>query len=155
MATTYEISVAEGTASAVGGTLAEAESWSFTTPPVTRLHTWPVDGPHDLEPLFFLSFDQAIDIDAILPFIEVRGGGSTASLRLATEAEIERDEGIRASIEATEEDRWIALALEQPLERDTNYTIRLKKGAPSAEGPNVTAEAQDTHFYTYAPLRVE
>ena len=50
--------------------------------------------------------------------------------------------------ERAEQDRWIALRAERKLPKDTHFTVRVKKSAPSAEGPKKTPGDQPFTFYT-------
>jgi hypothetical protein len=75
-ATEYRATVPAGTKSATGGTLAEAVSWTFKTPPPKIVTTYPneYDSPQPLEPLFFILFDQRIEPAAVLKTIQVTAG---------------------------------------------------------------------------------
>ena len=154
MATEYRVAVQAGTASATGGSLEAAHTFTFATPPLRLLGQHPTSGPHGLDPVLFLSFDQAIDRAALAASISLTGGKSRVPLRLATEAEVEADATARAMAASTPPDRWIALVPNAPLAKDTGYTVRVAKGAPSAEGPRPTTGEQAYSFRTFGPLRL-
>ena len=70
MATRYQVSIPAGTKAIDGTPLEAASSWTFETPPLTLVSSWPsVDaGPQPLEPVMVFTFDQAISPEALLPF---------------------------------------------------------------------------------------
>ena len=155
MATEYTVTVPAGTKSATGEELAEATSWSFETPPA-RVLDW-APSPHapvGLEPVLVLQFDQAVDAAALAPFLSLTGGSGKHLLRPATPEEIEADPEARALVAAAQPDRVVALRATEKLAKATGFTLTLAKGAPSAEGPLTTAEAQGLWFETYHPLKV-
>lgn len=152
MATRYAFEVPAGTTSATGGRLEHAFRFHFETPPPQLVSKHPVGGPQGLEPVIFLGFDQRIDPAAVLPFVEVSVGGK---LRLATVDEVERDPEVARLAKAAEPGRWMALRLDKRLSPGATVTVALGRGAPSAEGPLTTEEAQTFEFRTYERLRVE
>jgi len=151
-ATEYRVTVPAGTKSMSENALAEAVTWTFTTPPPKLTASYPSDTPQPLEPLFLMAFDQRIDPAAMLGWLVVDAGGREVLVRLASEEEFEKG---RDSIPRHTEGRWLAFKATQPLPADTRVTVTLRAGAPSAEGPLVTQEAQSYSFSTYAPLRIE
>jgi len=156
MATEYTVTIPAGTKSAVGGVLAETVQFTFRTPPVTVQQTWPSSfEPQPLEPLFFISFNQRIEAEAVLKTIEVDADGSVVPIRLADEAEIAADETVQGLSASTPEGRWLAFKAISPLPKDSAITVTVGPGAPSAEGPLLTTEAQSYSFQTYAPLAIE
>ena len=153
-ATTYRATVPADTRSAAGIALTESTSWSFQTPPLQLRGTWPSGGPHSLDPVLVLTFDQAIDREELLPFLALVGGGAEHPLRLATEDEVAADAQAASMLASVRPDRAIALKA-KALTKATSYTLRVDAGAPSAEGPRTTPEPQSASFRTFDPLRVE
>lgn len=149
-ATAYRVTIPAGTKSISGNALAEAVTWTFTTPPPKVTATYPYDAPQPLDPLFLIAFDQRIDPTAMLSFVTVEAGGREVTVRLASEEEVAQENILRHP-----EGRWLAFKATQPLPADTRVTVTVRAGAPSAEGPLVTREAQSYSFSTYAPLRIE
>src|SRR5215468_1650032 len=92
MATSYSVEIPAGTKSVTGGSLGAAKRWTFSTPPPKVKSSFPTNGPHSRNPLFFIEFDQRIEPDALLKKISLRGYDSVFSLRLATADEIAADE---------------------------------------------------------------
>ena len=154
MATKYTVEIPAGTASANGGKLAAAVTWSFTTPPPQITASYPPDSPQPLEPLMFVAFDQRIDPAAVLKTINARAGTATVTLRLATDAEVQADEAVRRLADGTGEGRWLAFRATKPFPPDTRITLDIGPGTPSAEGPLVTKTAQTFAFSTYSPLKI-
>jgi len=156
MATDYEVVVPAGTRSANGDTLGDAASFSFSTPPLGLVHRYPESGPHGLEPVILLGFDQRVDAEALLPHVELKAGSRQVPLRQATDEEIADDESARYYTESVLQDGyWVALRAKEVLPRATTCTVTVSKGAPSAEGPRTTPGDQLFTFRTFDPLAVE
>ncbi|MBS1789910.1 MAG: Ig-like domain-containing protein [Acidobacteria bacterium] len=162
MATNYSVEVPAGTKSATGNALATAKRWTFATPPVKIKSSYPNDGPHGRNPILFIEFDQRIDPAKMLKAIRLAAAGATWRLRLATTEEIAADDTVSRLAKAAEPDRWLAFRAEpmtganaeQPLPAGTTFTVTVPAGAPSAEGPRVTTEAQKFTFRTYDALQL-
>jgi uncharacterized protein YfaS (alpha-2-macroglobulin family) len=157
MATEYRVTVPAGTRSATGGVLAEAVEFTFSTPPVTLTNYAPSgsSGPQPLEPVFFAAFNQRIDPQAVLDTIVVQAGSRTIKIRLATEDEVKADPLVSRMAAHALDGRWLAFTADQKLPTDTNVSITIGPGTPSAEGPLLTESSQSFSFHTYAPLRIE
>ena len=155
MATNYTVEVREGTASAIGGTLTSKATFKFATPPVTLRSSWPQGGPHGLTPLFFASFDQAIEGWAVLATTKLTDGkGESYSLQLATDTEIEADAQVSSLARGAEKGRWLAFRAVKTLPADSQCTVTIGPGTPSAEGPRTTTTPQTFTFHTYGPLKL-
>ncbi len=154
MATEFKAEVPAGTRSATGGTLPKAETWAFRTPPLTLVRRFPETGPTRRDTALFAAFDQKIDPQALLPWIEVRAGGEAVKVAVLGEKDIEASPELRGLAKGSEPGRHVALRLEQPLPADSAVTVTVKAGAPSAEGPRLTEKRQSWSFKTYGPLRV-
>ena len=150
MATEYVVTIPAGTESASGNVLAEAHSWTFSTPPPQMLSHHPSHSPQPLNPLFVVSFDQRVYPQAVLDAIQVTADSRPVQVRLATDDELTADKANYA-----EQGRWLAFVAQEPLPADASILITLGPGIPSAEGPLVTQEAQSYGFQTYAPLRIQ
>ncbi|MBI4511517.1 MAG: hypothetical protein HY698_17925, partial [Deltaproteobacteria bacterium] len=155
MATEFHVEVPSGTKSELGGVLAAAERWSFSTPPPTVKEFFPSSGPARRDPLLFVSFDQKIDPAAVLATIRLVAGASSPSLRMATPEEIRADEKVRVLVDEAEEGRWLAFRAQGLLPADASVKVVIGPHTPSAEGPRKTAKPQEFSFRTYGPLRVK
>ena len=154
MATEYRVDIPAGTRSASGNELAETVSWTFQTPPVTLAQSYPHDGPQPLEPLIFVAFDQLIDPQAILDVLQLNGNGNNYPVRLATEEEIAEDTMVQRLVTNGQNGRFLVVRPQNALPAETNFTVTLPAGTPSAEGSRLTESEQSFSFYTYSPLRV-
>jgi len=154
MATEYEVLIPAGIESAVGGVLAESVHFRFNTPALKGQHFHPWGDPQPLEPLFFISFDQRINPVSVLEHITVNANGHEVSIQLATKDQIAEDERISHLVENARESRYVVFRTYEPLPADADITVTVEAGAPSAEGPLLTTEAQSYSFYTYAPLKI-
>jgi len=154
-ATEYRVTVPAGTKSINGGALAESVTWTFKTPPPKVVTTYPDNSPQPLEPIFFVSFDQRINPEAVLRTIAVRADFREVDLVLASQAEIDKDERVSQLVTDTPEGRWLAFRATEPFPAETNISIDIGPETPSAEGPLTTTETQVFAFSTYAPLRID
>ena len=152
-ATDYTVEIPAGTTSTTGSAMAEAVTWTFSTPPPRVESLTPDADVIDNDTIFVATFDQRVDPKAVLDTITLTAGGKR-SLRLATEAQIAADDAARKRTEAALDGRWIAFTTASDLPLDTAVEIAIGPGTPSAEGPAVTAEASLHRTRTYAPLRV-
>ncbi len=154
-ATEYRVTIPAGVQSVTGGTLAEAVSWTFKTPPPKVVSTYPYNTPQPLDPIFFIAFDQRIDPAAVLRTIRVTAEGVPVEVALVDQTAIDEDEQVKQLVRSAEEGRWLAFRAAQPFAPETNISVTIGPGTPSAEGPLLTTEAQSYSFSTYAPLRIE
>ena len=155
MATRFRATIPAGTKSALGGTLATAESWSFETPPPRLGARHPEGGPARRDSLLFAAFDQRVDAKAVLASITLRAnGGTPLALRLATDAELAADAAVSHLAQSAEPGRWVAFRTEAALPPDAALEVSVGPGTPSAEGPRRTATAERWGFRTYGPFRV-
>ncbi|HMB26689.1 MAG TPA: Ig-like domain-containing protein, partial [Blastocatellia bacterium] len=163
MATNYSVEIPAGTKSAAGGALGAAKRWTFSTPPIQVKSSWPTGGPHSRNPLFFIEFDQRVEPDSIIKKIRLSASDRVWTLRLATAGEIEADENVSRMAKAANKDYWIAFRAvspqgadpQNPLLLNATYDYTVESGAPSAEGPRVTASGRSFRFSTYGPLLVK
>ncbi|MBI5951349.1 MAG: Ig-like domain-containing protein [Chloroflexi bacterium] len=155
-ATEYRATVPAGTKSASGETLAEAVTWTFTTPPPKIVTFYPSgDVPQPLEPIFFILFDQRIDPAAVLKTVQVTAESQTVEIVQATQAEIDGDEQVSQLAKDAPEGRWFAFRATKPFPPATGVSVIVGPGTPSAEGPLTATDVQSFGFATYSPLRIE
>ncbi len=155
MATRYRATIPAGTRSALGGTLATAESWSFDTPPPRLVARHPEGGPARRDTLLFAAFDQRVDPAAVLATLKLRAsGGAPLALRLATDAEVHADAVVSRMARAAEPGRFVAFRAEAPLPPDAAVEVSVGPDTPSAEGPRRSDAAERWGFRTYGPFRV-
>ncbi|MCB8945586.1 MAG: hypothetical protein H6658_17695 [Ardenticatenaceae bacterium] len=160
MATEFTADIPAGTQSANGNALAEAVRWTFSTPPVQMVSSYPAYEPQPLEPVIFIAFDQMIEPTAVLPTgvgtptLRVTANNDNHPVRLATADEIAADEIVSRMADNAREGYWLALKPERPFPPDSQITITIGPNTPSAEGPRLTTEAQTFSFNTYPPLRL-
>jgi hypothetical protein len=162
MATQFSVSVAAGTKSANGGTLAAGKTWTFTTPPPTVKTFYPTKASAQRrDTLMFAEFDQRIDPVAILRNVRIGAGNTRVSARPATAEEIERDGEVRKLAQHAEKGRWLAFRAtdangktESALPGGSHIDVSVLAGAPSAEGPRTTRAPQNFSFLTFGPLRI-
>lgn len=156
MATDFVAEIPAGTVSASGNELAETVRWTFSTPPVQMVNSYPPSyQPQPLEPVIFIAFDQLIEPTAVLSTIHLTADGDTQAIRLATPEEIAADDQVSRLSDSAREGYWLALRPERPLPADAQIEVTIGPNTPSAEGPRLNPNAQTFTFYTYPPLRLE
>ncbi|MDX9722100.1 MAG: alpha-2-macroglobulin family protein [Myxococcota bacterium] len=154
MATEYTATVKKGVKSANGNVLEDAVSWRFDTPPLRITSYVPSHEAVNTDPVLFFAFNQRIDPAAVLAKMSIEGDGKPYALRLTTANDVLGDDVehyIKNSLEGT----WLTAKFTAPIPKDTRFGGVLEVGAPSAEGPRLTTEAQIFRFKTYGPLRVQ
>lgn len=154
MATKFTVEIPAGTESQSGGTLDEAVNWTFETPPPTAQWVSPLGESLELEPIFLVAFDQAIDAPAALDVVSLTANGALQDIRLATAAEIEADDSIKGRASSLREDRWLAFTPTEPLPTDSAVQITVGPGTPSAEGPEKNPAMVTFDARTYPPLDI-
>jgi uncharacterized protein YfaS (alpha-2-macroglobulin family) len=160
MATKFTVRVPAGTRSATGQVLQKDFTWTFTTPPPKAVQMYPNGGITRRDTLMFVAFDQAIDPEAVLRMINASGGGKRLTLRLATQAEIDADSTISYYSKQAQPGRWLAFravnadgSTENALPGDSQISVVIEKGTPSAEGPLTTTAPQSFSFKTFGPMK--
>jgi uncharacterized protein YfaS (alpha-2-macroglobulin family) len=156
MATEYAVEVPAATKAMNGQVLGKPVQWTFTTPPITLKRSWPSSSQEPREPMLYVELDQQVEPKELLGSIELASGSNVpVPLRLADADEIEANENVRRMSQAAEKGRWVAFRPAGKLPTATHFSVRLKAGAPSAEGPRRTTKDQSFGFSTYSPLRIE
>ncbi|HVQ36142.1 MAG TPA: Ig-like domain-containing protein, partial [Pyrinomonadaceae bacterium] len=161
MATAYTLNIPAGTKSALGNALPVAKTFSFATPAPTLRTSHPQGQSQPRDPLMFLGFDQRIDAAKVFASLKLQPTIPGLQLRLATAEEIKADKSISELAKQAPEGRWLVVravgadgSTKNALPSDTNISVTLPAGTPSAEGPRVTAKDQSFGFKTFGPLRV-
>ncbi|MFZ1389325.1 MAG: DUF6049 family protein [Thiolinea sp.] len=152
MATEYKLDVPATTKAADGSLLAKPMQWSFKTPTLKLQNSYPSGESVALTPLLFLAFNQRIEPEKVLPFIQIAANGQKLTKRLATEDEIKADKEVAELAKQAPEGQALVLKLEQALTTKTKVTVNLSAKAPSVEGPRETPAQTLYSFSTYAPL---
>ena len=160
MATKFTARVPAGTKSANGQILGKEVSWTFTTPPPSVETMVPQNQTTKRDALIFVSFDQAINPDAVLRTISVTSGKTKIPVRLATQTEIEADSSVSYYAKQAQPNRWLAFRAvtnenqtANALPADAQISVTVEKGTPSAEGPLTTAKAQSFSFKTFGAMK--
>ncbi|MCA9796447.1 MAG: hypothetical protein KC910_31785, partial [Candidatus Eremiobacteraeota bacterium] len=154
MATDYSVVVPADTASAAGRRLAQAQEWTFSTPPPSLKESYPESDRVSLRPVIFLRFDQKMRPADVLAHLKVTVGSAQYPLALASAVERAEDGQVLELVDEAEPDTWVAVRPTQELPRDGKVTVTLAAGCPSAEGPVPTDKPQAFDFHTYSPLKL-
>ncbi|WP_341938654.1 alpha-2-macroglobulin family protein [Marinimicrobium sp. C2-29] len=156
MATEYTVEVDGAFASAAGLPLGEDTDWHFATPPLQIEQTHPgADEPVSRQPVLVLVFNQPIDPETLLPFIELTAKGERYSLEVASDQQIAGDRnGASDRIDSLPSGHWLALRPTTPLPRASKAELTLAAGAPAVEGARKAPRAQSRAISIAAPLEV-
>jgi alpha-2-macroglobulin len=154
MATTFTATVPAGTKSATGKVLGAEATFTFATPAPVVESFLGAEENVALEPVFVATFDQRINVDAVLGTIALNAGTAIVPIRVATAAEIAADERAKNVVANAKEGRWIAFRPVSALPKATSFSVMVGPGTPSAEGPLTTTEAKVFRGSTYGPLEV-
>ncbi len=153
-ATRFEVEVPAGTTAADGSSLADAVTWSFTTPPPTVRSFVGGGSSLPLDPVFVAVFDQIVDPDDVLAAITLTADGEQRPIRLATPAEVDDDERADAAVDAALDGRAVAFRAATELPADSPVSIVIGPGTPSAEGPLTSAVSETFTGHTFGRLRI-
>ncbi len=155
MATVFDCHASPPAPHSVSGeTLAQEVSWQFKTPPPTLTQSYPNSGPQGLEPLMFALFDQRIDPQAILPFIQPPQIMNPSRSSWRMKATTPRMKPSSRLVENAPEGRWLVFkAVNAPLPPDSYIDIRFDAGMPSAEGPLTTTFPAELRLQHLSPAQ--
>lgn len=154
-ATRFQVMVDAGIEALDGTALAEDFSWEFETAPLALDRTWPPGNPQTAQPYAALSFNQAVDEQALAPFLSMRAQGRDVEFALLKPALHELPGGLRRFLAQTWPERTVVLQPLQPLPPSTTLTVTVAAGAPSAEGPLTATQAQHMTLRTHGSLQIE
>ncbi|MEO6652584.1 MAG: alpha-2-macroglobulin family protein [Ilumatobacteraceae bacterium] len=153
-ATEYQVIVPAGTESAAGSTLADAVSWTFSTPSPTVTSFVGNDQTTGLEPVFVAVFDQRVDPDAVLAITSLVADGDEVAVRRASEEEIAADVAASNAVTAALDARAVAFRPVEPLPPNADFAVEIGPGTPSAEGPRTTNLASTYEGRTFGSLEI-
>ncbi len=160
MATKFTARIPAGTKSANGQVLQKDVIWNFQTQPPTVETKIPENQTTRRDALIFVSFDQEINPEAVIKTISVTSGKQRIPIRLATQDEIAKDESISYYVKNVQPARWLAFRAvnseglrANALLDDSQITVTIEKGTPSAEGSLTTTKAQSFSFKTFGAMK--
>ena len=154
-ATEFEVTIPAGTRSEAGNALAADVEFSFSTPPPTVTSFVGDSESTTTTPVFVATFDQRVESEAVLATVElVVDGGDVVPVRRASTDEIDGDERARTAVEQALDDRAVAFRPVSALPPDTDFTVTVGPGTPSAEGPLATTAATTFSGRTFGSLEV-
>ena len=157
--THFTVTIPRGARSALGTEISETKRFTFSTPPLHVTDVFPdSDGALPETPIV-LYFDQRVDPKLLAPFIQVELSGadgepSPVRWRLLSREQFEKNELVKKYELEWREHATLALLPEKPLMKDREYSVTLRIGAPSAEGPRVTKVPFSKSFTTLGPMKL-
>lgn len=157
MGTDFVAKIPAGIKSAAGGMLAKEVSWTFSTPPPKVENFLPAitESVKNIrrDAVFFASFNQDIDAEAVLAKIGVFVRGKQTALRFATQTEIESDKSISQVVKQSLPKRWLAFRAIELLPPDSPVKITFETGIPSAEGNLTSVKPETFSLSTFDELK--
>ena len=153
-ATRYYVTLPQGTAALDGSVLAAGFAAYFETPRLQLLRTWPPAQPLHLQPHFALEFNQAIDPQELMAALRLAAGAQEVAFEVLSRDDESLPPGLQRFLTGTVPERTILLQPTELLAPDQKITLTVERGAPSAEGPLRSLEAQQVTRHTYGPLQV-
>ncbi|MBI4748407.1 MAG: hypothetical protein HY774_07940 [Acidobacteria bacterium] len=154
MATLFQATIPAGVRSVTGHQLEQPTEWTFQTPPLQVKTSFPTQAATSFQPVVLLEFDQRIDPQAVLRSLSLEAGNQPFAVQVVTPEQLAQDEDVSQRVESATPGRWIAVQPVNSLPVDSKITVRLKRGAPSAEGPLETTRDATFSFKTPGRLRL-
>lgn len=153
--TRYEVKVAPGIEALDSSSLENGFTGAFETPRLQLESAWPYrNAALGLEPYLVLRFSQSINPEDLLPFLALKAGPSPVGFEPISLADPSLPRQVQEVLARGAPERTLVLKPSALLSPDTTYTLSVARGAPSADGPLRTLEAQQTAWRTYGPLKV-
>jgi hypothetical protein len=159
-ATEFTVTVPAGITAASGATLMIDASAKFSTAPIAIAGGYPTELLHTTSPIL-VKLDQDFDPDKLLPFLRVTRakGGAVLPHKAATLADAQRAWAANPAIgfdpaksDASIGKRYVVLAPQTAWPADTEIQVTLRPGAPSREGPRVSARPSFATFKIAPPF---
>ncbi len=149
-ATSYSVHVPAGLKSADGKSTIKPYDWKFTTEQpkvlsVTSNNEGSLDAL-DVKPVFYVTFNQPVPLDEVRKniSIETRTGNTVKYPALVW----------RKSVPGTPPDTSVAVSLQSPLPKSTDFKIVISSNLKGREGDIQMAEDSVTFFSTYRDFAV-
>ncbi len=141
-ATTYTVTVPAGTKSLAGSVLAADAVGTFSTKPIALNNAFPSQLRPDTA--IAISFDAAIDATKLLPFVRVQTkAGKRVAFHAIDRATADASWKKLPNLKVRDEDlgtHHVLIAPDAAWPAGTELQVMLAKGAPSSEGPRVSAK---------------
>lgn len=153
-ATNYVVEVPAGTVSATGAELAETVSFEFSTPAASVRSVSGFSPSMATDPIFFVTFDQRVDPNAVLEVTSLTANGEPVEVRQLNGEEIAADDQLMDRIERQLVDRFMVIRPVTELPTDTAIELSIGPGVPSIEGPETSDEVFRESGRTFGPLRL-
>jgi len=154
MATDFRVTLNPTLKSAAGKVLEQTGAWNFSTAALKVQAAYPAGMEHTVKPLIFLNFNQPIERAAIIEYIHVSARSERVELELLSDSEVNENETLAKLAANAAANHWIAMRPTQNLPASSNIVIMLAEGAPSLEGPKLSAQEVVSKFRTHDPLAV-
>ena len=152
-ATRYYVALPRDTAALDGSVLAAGFAAYFETPRLQLLRTWPPAQPLHLQPHFALEFNQDINPQELMAALRLEAGAQEVAFEVLSRDDESLPPGLQRFLTGVVPERTIVLQPTELLAPDQKITLTVERGAPSAEGPLRTVEAQQVPRKTYGPLQ--
>ena len=101
-----------------------------------------------------LQFDQKVDLKSVAKAFELRLKNKAVSVRVVSTDKLGESTHFAYKAAQEQPDRWLFVKPTKPLKLGAQYTMQLRPGIISLEGPRRTKETIKSSFKTFAPLKV-
>lgn len=155
MATDYRVTTLAGWTSALGRTLDEPITWTFSTPAPTVSDWYPRGDRLEPDVVQAVTFDQPVDADEVRRFIEVTVDDRAMPVRAPTEAELSKVAAEAWWQQNFRAPRAVAFKTVEPLPVHATIKIALKPGWRGREGPRRVEKPTRHTFKTYPPFELQ
>ncbi|TNE51374.1 MAG: hypothetical protein EP343_04580 [Deltaproteobacteria bacterium] len=158
--TRYRVVVPKGLSALSGRSLRKTKTYFFTTPRLRLVRRTPYSySPTDANPIIAMQFNQKIDLRSFQSRLRFRGPTTNYSFRLISEKEWGKKTNkayaqIRSRLSYWKKEHTVVLRPSRPLPLASRYTLSVRRGTKSAEGPLRSNKTLRMWFRTYGPLRV-
>lgn len=150
-ATEYTVTVPAGTKSITGQVLQANATSIVRTPRLTVVSSGPQGGAQALEPILYITWNQAINRAQAANFVKVSVAGVAIPVRTLTVEEASKRLGIGVNTPAALRTLWLQPV--KPLATSTTVTVDVPGGATFGEGPLPSVVPHQFKFSTYGPFQ--
>ncbi|MBS1989254.1 MAG: hypothetical protein JSS83_01985 [Cyanobacteria bacterium SZAS LIN-3] len=153
-ATKYTLSIPKTTKSITGNQLENDQNYSIETP---RLHITksfpPFDVPLSTTPAILVWFNQDIDRETVFSHLKLLNrDGKQFPCHLVLDSDLKKQREYWSQVKDTPTNQWLCVQPDQSLPLNTEYSVIVEKGCPSAEGPELTEGDESSHFFVHGPM---
>ena len=154
LSTHFNIDVAAGTRSLLGGKLEIAWHRDIETP-TPSVVTFSPNEITDLSPMMIAQFDQTVNSEQAIGCIRAKSESGPLELRPATNREVNEYFKDQTGSRVEHNSRELYFKSVQPLPKNSEISVTFANGIQAIEGPLTSKALQGFAFHTYRPLTLK